>query len=198
MVSQSRSGVASSGNLTAAGSALVSNCIFGGTGITFNNISNTDLQWYFSNNKGIKNTSARASVTMENNITASVIGVAGTYVNIAGATAFSGGSSHFTSPAAQVLQYDGLEPRDFQFVLTSSVRPSAVGAVDIRISISVNGVKVPGSTRTYSGGISIPGNASFSGLITLNTGDTVRGIVTNITNTTNIIVGDMALVLIEG
>jgi hypothetical protein len=94
------------------------------------NISRSDVETYFKNNLGIKNTyvGARQTITSES---ATVVSAGSTFYDLNG-TWTIGSPQHFSSPSSGQLQHDGVNPIEFQIIADLSLECDPNYVLEIR------------------------------------------------------------------
>lgn len=94
------------------------------------NISRSDVETYFKNNLGIRNTyvGARQTVTAES---ATVISAGSTFYDL-NATWTMSSPQHFTAPSNGQLQHDGINPIEFQLIADLSLECDPNVVLEIR------------------------------------------------------------------
>ena len=181
------SGLAASGNLTASGSAQVSECSFSGVGTALSGIDVEDLQWDFTANifDDVLLHNTRSLVDGYMSIL-QIVGIAtiGTYVAVNGGNWLSDVSDRFTIDAAGLITYIGLENIEVKISAASTVAKVGGGADKICTKIAIDGVvreKTVGCTENAS-----PTGVVSQGLFLMITGRTVQLFVGNEGSTANI------------
>lgn len=181
------SGAASSANINAGGTAIVTRSLTSGTGTILATITVDDALWNFFHNDDIADTRPDGLLSLQANATATVIAVAGTPVLVAGTWVVER-ASQFTGTTAGRLTYDGGKNATLPDTGSFTVEPVSGGAVNISIEIAINGVVVPNSKRTANTSAGNPVSITAPWQEVLSTTDFVEWFVTNEDTTVNILV----------
>jgi hypothetical protein len=180
-------GAASSANINAGGTAVVTRMLTSGAGTILSGVTVDDALWNFFHNDDIADTRPDGLLSMQSNVTATVIAAAGTPVLVAGTWVVER-SSQMTGTTAGRLTYDG--GKDITIPITGSftVEPASGGAVNISIEIAINGSVVPNSKRTANTSAGNPVSITAPWQEVLSTTNFVEYFVTNETTTVDILV----------
>jgi len=116
-------GLTNSGNILTGGAAIITGCDFSTTGTILNNITPSDLQWDFENNRGVINSTVSTEAQVLGNSTTTVMHAqnARVIMNVTGVTGEESsritvgtdGVSIFNAIENEVIKFDGnilLEP----------------------------------------------------------------------------------------
>lgn len=181
------SGAASSANINAGGSGLITILRAGGPGTLLSGITTDDALWEFLANDDIADTRPDGLLSMQGNATNTIIAVAGTPVLVAGAWAVEL-ESQMTGTTGGRLTYNG--GKDAKLPITGSVSVEPVSGTNIQLSayIAINGVAIANSKRTASASSGQPSSITLPWQAVLSNGDYVEIWVANEDNTTNVLV----------
>lgn len=186
------SGLASSGNINAAGLGAVHNCRFFGTGTPLQNIDYTDLRWQLFINDDIQDTHSDCLVSQIGNVTATAIAVAGTPVKLAG-TWTEEHASHFSADATGKITYTGIKNDHFDVTFSFTGDPVSGTNKDIKYYLFLNGVEITNSAAGANISNGDPKRVTLIWRIGLTTGDYLEAFVENNTDTVNVLVTDAVL-----
>jgi hypothetical protein len=185
------SGLVNSGNLTFTG--IIDNNVFSGSGTYFNNILPSDLKWQIlANSPNVPTSENIGECYMNGNTTPTTFTTSGVYTKVLGTTT-AGELSRFSMPTSNRLTYIGLNTVNLFLTIAFSMTKSTNGAIDIKSVLYKNGI-TPITSTTSNVNIKNNGDlvsAVVQGYVLLNPNDFIELWVSNITNTTSIIVNTM-------
>lgn len=164
---------------------------FAGNGTYLGGLDYTSDIARFEGCRGITNTYAAAYLSMQGNVTATVIDVQGDPEKVAGATTPSTINQKFDHSDGR-LTYTGSLTRAFKVDVNCSL--SSGNNDNIGLYISQNGTVIPETelydTTDAGGALS---NVSIQGIVLLETGDYIEPYVENDSSTVNITVSDLSM-----
>lgn len=170
---------------------ILDNVAFTGGGTYLAGVDYTSNKAAFFRNTGITNSSAICQYYMTNNATATVIGVAGTFVKVAGTTTAGTLNQKFSTGTTQRATYAGAVQESFRVVAFATM--TSGNNQTLRMQVAKNGVPITDSTARFkttgSGDASSIGTQTF---VTLAPTDYVELWATNDTAANNITVTDMS------
>ena len=190
------SGLANSGNLTAAGIGSINGCDFQGIATPTANITSTDAQWEISpSNIGIEETRRTGSGHILGNAlttTFAGLGLANAVKVNVGAAFIPGDQSTFTVDNTGTFTYLGLQSKTFysSYEMFSSIGGGASRQYVFLLSVNGTLAEDTSSKNEYDG--SNPGSNSCSGEITLSQGQTLELWVYAVTATTALTVDTLS------
>lgn len=166
---------------------------FSGGGSYTTGVQYDDNKAQFVNVRGVPNSSSVAQYTMSNNATATVVGAPNTFVKIAGASAAGPYVQRFTLTNNRAT-YDG--------AITQFFKVTAIGTIlaqnnrEIAFRIAVDGVSISASQmQTNSEGLGRSAPLTSQSVVQLAQGQYVEVFVANLTDATNVTVGDLNVAL---
>ncbi len=193
------SGLASSGNINAGSKAVVSivNLVQGGQ-TALSGITSSDIQWFFQQVTGVKNSrnAGDSFLTVLETVTISVLA---TFVEVSGVNWSSAIQDRFTSTAAGVVTYTGIDDIDIKVSGFATVGKVGGGADEIEVRVAINWVS-PDAGLARSGGTTENASATsvpIESLVSISNGDNIRMIVANNDATANIEVSKASIVIVE-
>lgn len=137
---------------------------------------------------------AKLSITVP---VATIIGVAGTYVKVAGTTV-AGLLTNFTMPTNNRLTCTNTTPNKFYKLDVSASFTTTANNQTIAIQLAKNGVLISATIiESRADNTSTPLGMSTSDLVQLSNTDYIEVFVTNITNANNITASRMTINIIE-
>ncbi len=185
------SGAANSANINAGGRALVSGSIFNGDGDALSGITTQDLQWSFDSNAFADGTTMNTQTSVNLFLNAqrvAPIASAGVYVAIGGSSWESNIENYFTTNAAGLSTYIGLNQVEVIVTAISTVSKSGGGSDAIATKIALNGSVPSGNETLATTTNSSPTGITSSGIFVLNTGDTIQSFTANLDGTSDVVV----------
>ncbi len=161
------SGLASSGNLSAAAQALATLTFFTGAGTALQNITLNDKNWFFEGNFGTANSKVIGAYGMNGNATNTPLTL-NVLTKILGTTT-GDIQTRFTHVPSNRMDYDGLNPTVLTFGIAVSADKPLGGSSLFEMCLCKNGGPPPGAgsivgrpfRRTFTGD---PGNMSFTAI----------------------------------
>jgi hypothetical protein len=186
------SGAASSANINAGGTAIVTRLLTSGAGTILSTITVNDALWNFFHNDDIADTRPDGLLSMQSNATATVIAVAGTPVLVAGTWVVER-ASQFSGTVAGRLTYNGGKNVTVPITASLTVEPASGGSTDISIEVAVNGTVVSNSKRTGNASAGNPTSITIPWQEVLSTTNFIEIFVANEGGTVNILVSSAIL-----
>jgi hypothetical protein len=173
---------------------LLDNCNFSGSGVYLDGISSSDIESRFRDNRGIANSISAGQYYMNGNTTPTTIASSGTYTKILGSTSAGSIVQRFDVSTSNKAIYTGSLTDNFivHVVLTFT----GTNNDDLSFKIAKNGVEIDSSqlSRTVVG----TGNyasVALQDIVELSTNDYIEVFATNDTNTNNIIIKDLNVIV---
>lgn len=180
-------GAASSANINSGGLGVLENTRKNGAGSILSGITVDDARWNFAINDDIPDTRPDGLLSMQGNVTNTVISGIGTPVLVAGAWVVDSTSQMIGTTAGR-LTYNGGKNAKLPITSSVTVSPISGGTISVSAEIAINGTVVSGSKRsasTSAGGsssITIPWQFDFA------TTNFVEVFVTNEDSTVDLLV----------
>lgn len=188
-------GLTNSGNIGANIVSAIRDCEFIGAITPLVNISESDVRYEFINNSPIPNSSKTADAYLTaQRITP--ITVIGQFESIGGTDWASDILERFTVSTSGVFTYIGVTPVKVQVLVVATLEKEGGGSDLIQVTIGHNGSHLPKAIKGTDN--SSPTNVTAVALLTLNTGDTIEGFVSNESSTANVITDDCMITIING
>lgn len=181
------SGLASSGNVIAGGTASVFSTTTSGAGTILSGVTVDDALWQFLLNDDIPDTRPDGLLSMQSNAAPTTISVAGTYVLVAGTWTVER-VSQFTGTAAGRLTYNGGKDAVMPVTISVSVEPVSGAAKDISVRYALNGTTVASSTRTARTSSGSPTSITLPWQDNLSPAGFIEVFITNETDTVDVLV----------
>jgi hypothetical protein len=180
-------GLASSGNIGSDALGTLFNTRFSGTGTPLNTVTVNDSRWQFFGNDAIQDSRADGLLSLNSNVTETVITVASTPVLIAGTWVVER-ESQFTGTTGGRLTYNGV--KDVALPIDGSFTAAPVSGVNKAFTFHLykNGVDVGNADQPNQGDAGDKVNTSLKWQLTLQTGDYLECYVSNDTDTVNLLV----------
>lgn len=185
------SGLTNSGNVNAGGIGTIVNNRFQGN-LTVNDIGPDDANWQFSLNDTIPDTRPDTLLSMQGNITDTVITVSGTPVLVAGLWAVET-TSQMTGDTSGKTTYNSGKGAKLPLTASVTIEPVSGGTQDLGIFIAINGAPVDNSKRVTSTSAGNPVTLDAHWQDILVDGDFVEVFVSNESGTTNLLVSSAIL-----
>jgi hypothetical protein len=186
------SGAAASANINAGSLGTVHNCRFFSTGTPLSVIADNDLRWQFFINDDIDDTHRDCLMSQINNVTETVIAVAGTPVKLAG-TWTEEHASHFTTDATGKMTYNGVKDQHVDVTFSFTAAPVSGTNKDIVFYVFKNGVEITNSGAANNLSSGDPGRTTLLWRLNLTATDYIEAFVENNTDTVNVLVTDAIL-----
>lgn len=181
------SGAAGSANINTGGIGIVQRALTSGTGTPLNGITVEDALWVFNVSNEIADTRSDALISMQNNLTATTITVAGTPVLAAG-TWVVDSDSQFTSTTAGRMTYTGGRDARLPITFSCSLEPSSGTNISMSTLVAINGAVIAASKRNGASSSGSPTSITSPWQYTFATGDYVEIFVQNNDTTADILV----------
>jgi len=180
------SGLAGSGNINANGAGSLFLGRFDGPGTILSGITVDDARWDYLLNDDLPDTRTEGLLSMQANLTPTVIISTGVGELVAGTWVVES-TSRMTGTTAGRVTYDGA--RDDRLPITSSVtvEPVSGGTQLMGACIAINGVVIPNSLRTGAAAPNGPTSLTIPWQETFSTTDFVEVFVSNESGTTNVL-----------
>lgn len=168
---------------------------FSGGATYVSGIDQTDNRSLWVNNTGVINTATTGFMTMQGNVTVTSVAAANVEYKAAGTTTLDTGvSQKFSMPADNRLQYDGAINR--QFRCTAVLTATSGNNVQVGTYFAKNGTVLPTSeTYTTTDGNGRRENMAMQTVVELTQGDYIEVFVENATNTTDVTVSDLSVII---
>lgn len=168
---------------------------FSGGATYISGLTSDDNKALWVNNTGIGNSSSTALMTMQGNATATTVAAQGTAYLAAGTTTLdSAVTSKFSMPQSNRLTYDGAINR--QFRCTAIITLTSGNNVQVGNYFAKNGSLILSSeTYTTTDGNGRRENVAIQTVVELTAGDYIEVFVENDTNTTDITVSDLSVII---
>ena len=168
---------------------------FSGGATYISGITSDDNKALWVNNTGIGNSSSTALMTMQGNAAATTVSASGTAYLAAGTTTLdSAVTSKFSMPQSNRLAYDGAINR--QFRCTAIITLTSGNNVQVGNYFAKNGSLILSSeTYTTTDGNGRRENVAIQTVVELTAGDYIEVFVENDTNTSNITVSDLSVII---
>lgn len=168
---------------------------FSGGATYISGITSEDNKALWVNNTGIGNSSSTALMTMQGNATATTVAASGTAYLAAGTTTLdSAVTSKFSMPQSNRLTYDGAINR--QFRCTAIITLTSGNNVQVGNYFAKNGSLILSSeTYTTTDGNGRRENVAIQTVVELTAGDYIEVFVENDTNTADITVSDLSVII---
>lgn len=165
-------------------SYIINSCNFSGASANYIvGVADTSNKALFTFNKGINNTLVIGQMYMQGNATATTIGVAGTFVKVAGTT-ISSELSKYLMPLTNRLTCDAIVRRKFLVQCVLSFTSSNNQNIEFGFFDStISGVRVPSRIVQNTGGAGIATTVPLNAVINHAQGDYLELWVTNNTST---------------
>ncbi len=154
------SGLAASGNIPVGRLGTVASCEFDANLTNpLVNITTDDIRWFFRDNVGVSDTFIRASNTINNNATNTIIAAANTPVPLAGVWTLSNNAQVVFGGSGSQLQYIGERPLRMAIDVSVTLR-AITGSPPFRVQIFKNGSAIPGASVVLepSTAVDLPGS----------------------------------------
>lgn len=177
-------------------SYILFQCNFGGSGTNIAGVTNTDNKSLFSDNIGVTDTAEISNYYMNANATATVIGTAGVAVKVAGTTTDGPLTQKFSNAVTNRAEYTGAVTRNFSVQVLVAVTSGNNKVV--ALYVAKNGTTQPqsvGRATTDMGGRAK--SLASVGVFELATNDYIEVWVANETDTTNVTVEDLHVLVKE-
>lgn len=191
------SGAASSANIVNA--ATIQGNIFSGAGDYLDTIANEDLKWEFLGNKGNKgtqdsqreggsyiSTSAPTVITTGSGDAGNPIPIVGTFTETI--------AKRFTTTAAGLLTYIGLEFVSVDVIVSCDLDPASGANKAYVMCVAVNGACEVASRIQVSIDANNPSPVMCQFPVSLGTSDTLQAYIENITDETNVTATSLSIV----
>jgi hypothetical protein len=173
---------------------ILDNCNFFGSGTYLDGISPSDIESRFNQNRGIVNSISAGKYYMNGNSTPTVIASSGTYTKILGSTSAGSIVQRFDVSTSNKAIYIGSLTDNFivHVVLTFTGNNND----DISFKIAKNGIEIDSSELSKT----VVGTGNYSSIalqdiIELSTNDYIEVFATNDTNTNDIIIKDLNVII---
>lgn len=168
---------------------------FSGGATYISGITSDDNKALWVNNTGIGNSSSTALMTMQGNATATTVTAQGTAYLASGTTTLDAAvTSKFSMPQSNRLTYDGAINR--QFRCTAIITCTSGNNVQVGSYFAKNGSLILSSeTYTTTDGNGRRENVAIQTVVELTAGDYIEVFVENDTNTTDITVSDLSVII---
>jgi hypothetical protein len=180
-------GAANSANISAGGLGTLTNSNFDG-GITPVTVIdfNSDIRWESTGNDDIADSTEDALMSIQGNVTQTIITVAGTPVKMVGVWTDEG-SSRFTTDVTGRMTYNGERDSKLPIDITVSVEPASGTNINLAAYIAVNGSVVSATKKVASASSGSPASITMIWQRTFSENDYVEVWLANEDNTTNVI-----------
>jgi hypothetical protein len=187
-------GAASSANINVGNVGSVTGTrIFGaGASTPLSGVSPNDIRWIFLGNDEISDTNPDGLLSLNANVTNTVVGTVDTPTLVAGTWVVEG-TSFFTGTTAGRLTYNGERDLAVPVDIVTTIQSASGTNKDITTYLALNGTIIANSGKTNRVGATDPGNTSSPWQLTLTTGDFVEVFVENNTDGISLLVVDSVL-----
>lgn len=186
------SGALSSANINAGGVGQLISVRSSGSGTMLNGISTNDSRWEFYHNNKIPDTRTDALISMNDNVTETVITAIDTPVLVAGTWAIKS-SSQTTVTAAGRVTSNVDKAKKLNTSLAVRLSPVSGSKILLSVYIAIDGVVDASSKRTLEASAGLPESVSLPWQVTFTEGTYVELFVENNSTTSNIICSRAAL-----
>lgn len=183
------SGLVASGNIPVGSLAMVSNSSFVGGQTALQNITNTDIRWSFTSNTPIPDTISDALISLNGNVTPTVISSSSTPVKVEGTWVIER-ESLFTCDTTGRATYNG--ERDVVVPVDIALFVSPVSGTNklIKAYVSLNGTIIANSGREVLANSGDPIALPVLWQLSLSETDYLEVFVENNTDSVNVLVSD--------
>lgn len=180
------SGAGSSGNITTGSIGTFRDSTFIGGMTELSGISPDDIRWAFDLNSGVSDTMPDAMLSLNSNVTETVISVAGTHVKIAGTWVVER-TSHFTGDTTGTITYVAERDLTVPIDITTTISAVSGSNKDIEVCLALNGTVVANSCKANRVGQNDPRSTTVFWQLTLVQTDFLEVFISNESDTINLI-----------
>jgi hypothetical protein len=184
-------GAASSANINAGGTAIITRMLTSGAGTILSGVTVDDALWNFFHNDDIADTRPDGLLSMQNNAVATVIAASssdGSNAVLVAGTWVVERTSQATGTTAGRVTYDGGKDATLPLTVSVSVEPASGTNINLSAYVAIGGVVVANSKRSGSASSGSPSSITIPWQETFSTTDFYEVFVENNDNTTNILV----------
>jgi len=151
-----------------------------------------DIRWEFNGNAGLPDTHLDSMMSLNSNVTETVIAVAGTPVKVAG-TFVVERESKFTGDTTGRSAFNAERVAVFPVDVVTVVRSASGNNKDITVCLALNGTVIPGSVKSNRVSATEPKSNTVLWQLSLSQNDFLEIFVSNESDTTNLVVDEAIL-----
>lgn len=176
-------------------SFILDTVAFSGGATYVGGLTAEDNKSLWVNTTGTNNSASTALLTMQGNATATTVSTSGVAYKVSGVTTLDGSvTQKFTMPVDNRIEYQGAIQR--QFRCTAIVTLTSGNNVQVGVYLAKNGALITTSeTYTTTDGNGRRENVAIQTVSALVAGDYIEVFVENDTNTSDIIVADLSVII---
>lgn len=186
------SGATASANINSGGIGSVSRMLTSGAGTILSGISVNDFRWEFNANDNIRDSMPDAMLSLNGNVTQTVINTTSVPVKVAGTWAVER-EAHFTGSTSGRVTYIGerdiVVPVDISVVVVSASGNNQ----NVKALLALNGTVIANSGRSNEVGLLTPKSIPVLWQLTLSKDDFLEVFIQNDSSSNNLIVKDAIL-----
>ena len=175
-------------------SYVLDSCRFVGAGTALSGVQYTAESAQFRDNKGIPNTAGICQYVIQGSASATTIASQGTFYKVEGTTTPGAYISRFTTAVNNRATFTG-DATSF-FKVTATISVTGQNNRNLSFRVAKNGVTIPTSqASTTTDGVNNIVPATCLSIVQLSTGDYIEIFVANNSNTSNVAVSDMSVII---